>query len=506
MIKATEALVDNPVPPVKQNSNHGNKLRATLFTFPVAIASILIAKAFFTCRDNIADTDLWWHLRNAQTILAHHHLPVADNYSFTAQGASWIDHSWLSEMAYYSVFRWSGLRGVFILFAAAVTVLSLTVFVMCRKRTGDPLVAGIATVIGGLLAMVGFTPRAQNFGWLCFTALFAILLRFRTERRAPLWIVPLLFCLWINLHPGWPMGIVIFCVVFLSGFIKHDIGLLMSNPWSRADSKKLALTLGVSLTALFVNPLGWRLVTYPLDVLIRQKLNVALGGEWASVDFNDMRGVFVLVALLAVFVATLLPRRRWRVDDAILVAFVLFCGLTHIRFLVMTGIVLPPILVGQFGELSSYDPGRERVWVNALVIVTVAVMMVAGFPSEERLQQDVADLFPKGAVNYLQNYPQQGNMFNQYEWGGFLEWNAPKIRPFIDSRTDIFEYNGVLRDYVAISTFRDTQALLDKYKINYVLYPAHTPLAYLLANSSFWECIYQDNQAVIYRRVAGAHS
>src|SRR5438477_1234191 len=278
MIKATEALVDNPVPPVKQNSNHGNKLRATLFTFPVAIASILIAKAFFTCRDNIADTDLWWHLRNAQTILAHHHLPVADDYSFTAQGASWIDHSWLSEMAYYSGFRWSGLRGGFILFAAAVTVLSLTVFVMCRKRTADPLVAGIATVIGGLLAMVGFTPRAQNFGWLCFTALFAILLRFRTERRAPLWIVPLLFCLWINLHPGWPMGIVIFCVVFLSGFIKHDIGLLMSNPWSRADSKKLGLTLGVSLTALFVNPLGWRLVTYPLDVLIRQKLNVALSG------------------------------------------------------------------------------------------------------------------------------------------------------------------------------------------------------------------------------------
>src|SRR5205085_12244151 len=143
---------------------------------------------------------------------------------------------------------------------------------------------------------------------------------------------------------------------------------------------------------------------------------------------------------------------------------------------------------------------------NALVVGVVVLMLSAGFPDEQRLEAEVGQLFPVGATNYLQTYPQQGNIFNQYEWGGFLEWSAPQIRPFIDSRTDIFEYNGVLRDYVAISTFRDTQALLDKYKVNYVLYPAHTPLAYLLANSSFWECIYQDNQAVIYRRIAGAHS
>jgi hypothetical protein len=506
MTNVAEPSVENPVVPISQSSNRGNRFRAAPFTFPIAIGSILVAKAFFTCRDNIADTDLWWHLRNAQTILVHRQLPLADNYSFTAAGAPWVDHSWLSELAYYAVFRWSGLRGVFILFAAAVTVLSLAVFLMCRKKTLDPLVAGVATVIGGLLAMVGFTPRAQNFGWLCFTALFAILLKFRTERRAPLWVVPILFCLWINLHPGWPVGIVIFGIVFLSGFIKQDIGSLTADPWSRTDAKKLAITLGLSLIAPFANPLGWRLVTYPFDVLIRQKLNVALGGEWTSVDFNDMRGVFVLLALLAVFVSTLLPRRRWRVDDAILVAFVLFCGLTHIRFLIMTGIVLPPLLVGQFGELSSYDPKRERAFVNAFVIFTVAIMMVVGFPSEERLHREVAELFPAGALNYLQTYPQQGNIFNQYEWGGFLEWNAPHIYPFIDSRTDIFEYNGVLRDYVAISTFNDTQALLDKYKINYVLYPAHTPLVYFLANSSSWECIYQDSQAVIYRRVAGDHS
>jgi hypothetical protein len=61
----------------------------------------------------------------------------------------------------------------------------------------------------------------------------------------------------------------------------------------------------------------------------------------------------------------------------------------------------------------------------------------------------------------------------------------------------------VLRDYVAISTFNDSQKLLDKYKITYIVYPAHTPLAYFLANNARWEQIYQDNQAVIYRRLDG---
>jgi len=92
-------------------------------------------------------------------------------------------------------------------------------------------------------------------------------------------------------------------------------------------------------------------------------------------------------------------------------------------------------------------------------------------------------------------------MFNQYEWGGYLEWNLPQARTFIDSRTDIFEYRGVLKDYFKISTFNKSQELLDSYHIAYVLYPAGTPLAYFLSYSSQWECIYQDNQAVIYRRL-----
>jgi hypothetical protein len=87
------------------------------------------------------------------------------------------------------------------------------------------------------------------------------------------------------------------------------------------------------------------------------------------------------------------------------------------------------------------------------------------------------------------------------KWGGYLEWKLPEVKTFIDSRTDIFEYQGVLRDYIAISTFNHTQELLESYKIGYVLCPANSPLAYFLSKSPDWECVFHDDQAVIYRRV-----
>src|SRR5205823_13150437 len=213
---------------------------------------------FWTCRGRIVDTDLWWHLRNAKYIVSRHEFPVVDSYSFTATGSPWIDHSWLSELIYYSGFRALGLQGVFVIFTVVVALLGVIVFSLCRKENPDPLAAGVSAIWGGLLAMVGFTPRAQNFGWLCFAAVFAILLRFAEKRQGPLWLIPPLFALWMNCHASWPFGLAVFVIIFACGFIRRDIGNIAAAPWSSAEVKKLQVTLLASLAALFLNPFGWR--------------------------------------------------------------------------------------------------------------------------------------------------------------------------------------------------------------------------------------------------------
>ena len=63
------------------------QLGRKLSSFPALIVAILIARVYWTCRDNIVDPDLWWHLRNAQYFLKTFHFPNIDTYSFTAAGS-----------------------------------------------------------------------------------------------------------------------------------------------------------------------------------------------------------------------------------------------------------------------------------------------------------------------------------------------------------------------------------------------------------------------------------
>lgn len=477
-----------------------SRLGATLSSFPALMIALLIGKVFYICRGRIADPDLWWHLRNAQFFFAHHKFPDVDIFSFTAVGSPWINHEWLSETLYYAAFDALGLRGIFLLCTFILAVIVAAVFLLSFKEAKDPFAAAIAAFSGSILATVGFGPRTQLFGWLCFMGVYVVIFRFRSTRRGPLWLVPVLFTIWINCHGSWPIGLAVYAIFVGAGLIKRDTGRLVAAPWSATELTRLIAAGIASVAALFVNPFGYRLVLYPFDMIFRQKLNVAHVEEWASVNFNDTRGTLVAAALAAIFAIVLIGHKRWRIDDALLTAFVLYCGLSHIRFLLLTGIVLPPILSSHLGKISSYDPQRERRLLNSILLALVTGACILGFPSVKKLNEEQSEFFPLRAIDFLRTNPQRGNMFNVYDWGGYLEWSLPKIPTFIDSRTDIFEYNGTLGDYLSITGLMNSDELLAQHQVSYVLYPNDTPLAYFLSKDLHWRRIYRDNQAVIYRR------
>jgi hypothetical protein len=482
-------------------SNWTNRLLGRVLSFPALIGVILASKAYWTCRKNIVDTDLGYRLLNGQYIVTHFHLPTTETYSYTAAGTPWLDHAWLPEALYFLAHRAFGWQGVFAVLAACAMTVYVGIFLLCRKETEDPLAAGLTAIFGGLLATVTFTPRTQNFGWLCFLAVFAILFRYRATRRGPLWLIPLIFCLWINCHGMWSFGLIVFALILGAGFISRDLGRLQAAPWTPAEGKKLLAVFAASVAALFVNPFGYHLVLLPFQVAMGQDIEgVALGGEWAAVDFNGPMGMIVLAVLAGVFLLALFQRRRWRIDEAALTMFVLYMGLSHIRFLVLAGIVLPPILAPQLGKISSYDPAHERRALNACLLAVALAVVALGFPSERFLKSQIEDFFPAGAVAYLQAHPQSGNIFNLYEWGGYIEWTLPEVRTFIDTRTDVFVTKGVFSDYVSIITLKQSEELLDRYQVSYLIYPASTPLCYFLSKNPAWERIYLDKKAAIYRR------
>jgi hypothetical protein len=478
-----------------------SRLGRELTGFPATLLATLIAYVFWKCRGNIADPDIWWHLKNAEYMVRNLAFPRFDMYSFTVRGDPWMAHEWLPELIYYGAYRVGGWIGIFALFAGLGAALFGGVFLLCRRENSDPLAAFLASLLGVLLATVGLGPRMQTFGWLCFLGVYAILVDFRSTRNTrKLWLIPPLFLLWINCHAGWLLGLAMLALFVGAGFLQADIGSIAASPWTRHELGKLLQVGACSCLALFVNPFGYHLVFYPFDAIFFQKLNIQFIDEWQPVNFQNGRGGLVLIVLAATLIAALLGRRKWRAHEVLLAIFALFCGLQHVRLLLMAGIILPPIFAGQIGSISSYDPAIQRRGLNAALTCIALAFVLSTLRTPAYVRENFANHYPAAAIAYLRQHPLEGRMLNHYEWGGYLEWSAPELPVFIDSRTDIFERRGVLRDYLQAMTLDNSHEILDRYSISYLLIPGDFALSYHLRHTTGWQEIYSDKTASIFRR------
>ncbi len=140
--------------------------------------------------------------------------------------------------------------------------------------------------------------------------------------------------------------------------------------------------------------------------------------------------------------------------------------------------------------------------MNAVFIAALVCGGLALWPSNARLQGSLRRAYPVGAVEYLRAHPAPTSMFNDENWGGFLIWSlAPEHKVFMDGRLDIYEYAGVLADYVSIMRVEpNAPALLRKYGIRACLLRRDATLVGMLAASHDWEKVYEDDHSVILLR------
>ena len=487
-----------------------------LTSFPAMLIAILFTSPFFASLDVqqggpvMRDPDIWWHLRNAQTLLSTHRFIRQDLYSFTTHGQPWINPEWLAEIPYYFGFHFLGERGLFLVMLAAVEVFIAGMLLRCYRRSGDVTAAFLATWIAVLLAAINIGPRTILFGWLCFLGELLLLESF-VRGRDSLWMLPPLFALWINLHGSWLIGYVFFVLFVLSGLPEGSWGSIDAVRWSRQQRGTL-ITAGIaSLAALFANPYGWRLVCYPFQMLLYQRLNLAVIDEWRSVSFQSFYGIVVFVLASGMLVFTLARRRSWPLHELLFALLAVYLGLSHERFLFLAGMILCPMLAVELSGLvfAPYDARKDNKRVlNIAFIVSFYIFAIRHIPTTAALHKAEAEYFPIASLPDLRNNCLEEHTLNRYEWGGFLIWNARDVPVFIDSRTDIFEYHGVLSDYLGAITINNSLAVLDRYHIGCVLMNTDSPLVYLLRRTPGWHTQYQDKETTLLVRLPrqGIHS
>jgi hypothetical protein len=472
------------------------------FPFHVTLAATIALITFFFCGQSIADPDIWWHLKDAQILVQQHHWVRVDQFSYTVTGTPWVNSEWMSELVFYGMWRLGGVTGLFFGYVAIVETLMLGILLLAYRASGSIKASALAAGGAVLLAVVNFGPRTILLGWACLLVLMFVLWKLMRSGEAPLWTMPLIFLLWVNLHGSWLIGLVVFGIVVGSGFVSGTWGRVVAERWTPIQRRRLLVTAAAIVPALFVNPYGCKGVFYPFDLAFRQKLNVEHVIEWASVNFHDPRGKIVCGLLLTLFLLAVAGKRQWKLAEVGLVVFGLYMSLTYVRFLFPAAILIAPILARQMDFVPAYNRSIDKSWINALFSAAVLIVIVCRWPTTKKINEDLAKKMPLGGVHYLQTHMMPDErVFNHYMYGGWMIWSQPSIPTFVDSRTDIFEYNGVLADYLDAIGVKNSLAIVDKYHAKYIFFPSKDdPFAYLIRHTTGWHIIYDDGVSCVFER------
>ncbi|MGA2905251.1 MAG: hypothetical protein ABSD98_15590, partial [Candidatus Korobacteraceae bacterium] len=427
----------------------------------------------------------------------------SDLYTFTSAGSPLLNFEWLSELPYYFAFQAWGLRGLLAVYLVLLWLIFGAMYYLALRRGANAGDAGLVTMAGVALGCYSFGPRMLHFGWFCLAILLLVLERFQRTGKG-LWALPPLFALWINLHGSWVFGLVVMGIYIVSGLLEGQWGAVVAERWKPAQLRKLLQVFAASAVALLANPYGYKLVWYPFELLSRQQAVRDNMIEWQSVDFHTGWGKLAMCMIFAVLAAAWFSRKPWELRDIMLVLFALGTSLTHVRFLLFAAIILVPILAPRLQLFAPYDAAKDKPWLNLTMAAAMAGMVLWMYPSAAQLQNNIDSQFPRDALRFIQQRQITGRMLSWYDFGGYIEFYAPAVKTFADGRTDIFAYNGVLADYLKINQIEKPFELLDKYKIEYVLFPVDKHLSYVLDHSPGWRTIYEDKVVKLYQRVPAA--
>jgi len=478
-----------------------------IFSFPMMLAAFLVGGVAASVRLFDVDPDLWWHIKVGESILATHHFPTTDLYSFTVHGQLWLAYEWLGEIVLATAQRLGGLRGLDALLIGLGGAVMLAIYAFATIRTGNSKAGFAAAAILLILARPSFSLRPQMFGYL-FLALTLIALElFRQGKRGALWGLPPLMLAWVNIHGSWVIGMGAIFVYWMSGLLEFHVGGIETQRWSADERKRISFVFLLCLCALPLTPYGTRIAMSPFEYASSLPLNVAKIMEWQPMAFNLAGGKIFLALLLGFVVAQIAFRHTWNLAELALFLFGVVMACLHIRFLLVFVPFFAPVLAMVIARwMRGYDARKDRFVLNAVLMAIVVAGIVRYFPSRTELQKIVSDHWPVNAVEYLNTHEVPGPMYNAYGFGGYLIWTrGPEHKVFIDGRGDVYERGGVFADYLLISQLRPgALAVLRNYGIQSCLIERGDALGTLLSASPAWKRVYTDNLAVLYVHDGGS--
>jgi len=479
------------------NSKSFPRFQDILF-FSIFLAAIMLGSRMLN-----QDGDLPRHLAIGRYVLAGHLPPVNDIFSHTVPGAPFAPHKWLSGVLFYLAYIIFAEKGMVILSATALAATFTLLYRENVLRLGLRLPLFLLTIWGAGITSLHWIIRPHIFTMLLFAVWLILTDRLAKGERAPIWYFPALMLLWNNIHGEYISGLLV-TGAYLTGWVWDY--LFNRENTSLQVGKRLAAVAGLSVLVTLLNPISLRAWGTVTDWMGNQYL-MSHTDETIPPDFLQSK-FYILLAFLAFSIFLLaMKREKLSTGQAMTLAgfsaLVLFSARNVHFYGVVAPFLLAPTLAGSLSVsvIKRYETSFATLEASAkgfvwpLLTILLGILLLA-FTSLGLEQRFSPSYFPVQAVEWLKTHPQQGEMFNPFDWGGYLSFKLPEKRVFIDSQGDVYG-EAFIRKYEQIITLRPGwEEILNEYDVRWALVPTDWVLVHALSSAG-WQEVYRDGTAVV---------
>ncbi len=394
----------------------------------------------------IVDSSFLWHVRAGAVQAELGKVLTVDPFSLTMSGERWRTQSWLAELGYAQLERWSG--GVAWAGILTATVMVLAVgfgWLVARRHTAGFTVTLLVLAVAWT-AVAATVPRPAVFGYLMLGMLVAVV--DRPERLW--WTLPLLLWPWAALHGSFPFGLAVAAVVWLA---------------RRPRLSWVPLVAAAAITFVTAHGVGaWTTVVG----FVRSREALSLIDEWRVLPLwrPEAWGIVVLAGVVVV------GWRRGRLGWPAVVAaagLVLFAAAAERNAFPAALLLLPPAaraLQGvEWPVFRAPSPVLGGTIAAAVVVVAATMLWGGSSIDEERFPEVIAaDLVP---VATFHDDRAGGYLIYRFgrEFAVFIDdraelYGADRLQAHLDARNgigwmELFEQHGIVQALV-----RSDEALL----------------------------------------------
>ena len=468
------------------------------FFVGLLIAVWLIGPSLFS-----ADGDLGRHITIGTYMIENRNIPTRDIFSHTMTGERLVPHEWLAQVALASAHALMGLSGDVVLAAILIaTTFTLTYREMIRRNVSQ-ILALVITILAAFASSLHWIARPHLFTFLLL-AIWSYQLEYNSRK---VWLFPIIMLIWANTHGAFIAGFVIWGA-HMAGWVWD---LLQKQSTIQAGWHLFIIGIA-SFVVTLINPAGWHLWGTSVGYFGSQFL-IDQTVEYKSPNFHNW-STWSFLAMLGLSLIMLSFRGRLRTHEALLLAGWTAMSLYSARNIPLFAIITAPYLaqlihpvIEEASMLRRLDQTITSVEKNLRgtfypALATILLIGASIVPGQSNNINDFdPNRFPVSAVDWLHAHPQDGKMFNNFIWGGYLLYRLwPQQLVFIDGQTDFYG-EALSREYIQVSLLQTGwENILKKHEVSWVIVQSDKPLVNGLREQLRWEIIYRDDTATILRK------